>query len=210
MNLSLSRALLTVGFLSVAWVFGCSSSEPEADSGDDTHDELGLKKGPIDHAAIVESTTMMLAGTPTDEHLDPYNQEDPFAIRSDKYADTFARRLSQFDDYDGKRDWTPEQARGWVSRMSAGNYLVVDTSKPCDFANPHTYLEIERAQMLGTEHQTCGGRNPNEDVLDVTINFLVRGPRANPDDADGIHDGVGQATHKSVDTFPYLHEMNGI
>ena len=91
----------------------------------------------------------------------------------------------------------------------SANYLVVDTSKPCDFTDPHTYLEIERAQLTGRTHTTCGGRMPNEDALDVTLNFLVRGPAASAQDADAITDGVDQATKKSTDTFPYLADMNG-
>lgn len=112
--------------------------------------------------------------------------------------------------YDDRTDWKPEQAEAWVARMASGNYLVVDTSKPCDFARPHTYLEIERAKMMGREHTTCGGRMPNEDALDVTLSFLMRGPGASAEDPDAITDGVDQATKPSVDTFPYLAEMNGL
>jgi hypothetical protein len=174
-----------------------------------TEDDLRLRKGNVDHAAIVEATTMMLAGGPTDGILDPYNQEDPFAIRRSEYAPTFARRLASFDAYDGKTDWSEEQAAAWAERMSSANYLVVDTSKPCDYQNPHSYLEIERARLTGREHTTCGGRMPNEDALDVTLNFLVRGPAASANDPDAMHDGVEQATRQSTATFPYLAEMNG-
>ena len=86
----------------------------------------------------------------------------------------------------------------------------MDTSKPCDFDDPHTYLEIERAQLTGEEHQTCGGRMPNEDALDVTLAFLIGGPAASAQDSDAIRDGVDGATRASLPTFPYLAELNGL
>jgi hypothetical protein len=196
--------------LVAAW--GCTNNaedETTPDNGE-SEDQLILRKGSVDHAAIVEVTTMMLAGDPTSPQLDPYNQEDPFAIHASPYSQTFASRLAKFDAQDGTKDWKPEQAAAWVARVSSGNYVVVDTSKPCDFYHPHTYLEIERAQMTGREHATCGGRMPNEDALDVTLNFLVRGPAASADDEKALHDGVDQATKQASDTFPYLGEMNGI
>jgi hypothetical protein len=203
------KKLLVLALVSLAAANGCSS-EPPADGPDQSNDELILRKGSVDHAGIVEATTMMLAGEPLDHLLDPYNQEDPFAIGGGSYRDAFTTRLQNFDAYDGQTDWTDEQAAAWTARVSRGNYLVVDTSMPCDFANPRTYLEIERAQLTGIEHQTCGGRMPNEDALDVTMNFLARGPKASVDDDDALHDGVDAPTKWSSDTFPYLADPNGI
>jgi hypothetical protein len=196
---------------SLIMVAACAASEadPAGDS-PETEDELNLAKGNIDHAAIVESGTMMLAGGPLDGKLDSYNEEDPFAIRRASFEGTFAQRLAQFDAIDGKSDWQPDQINAWVSRMSTGNYQVIDTSKPCDWANPHTYLEIERATMTGREHTTCGGRMPNEDAMDVNMNFLVRGPAASVQGEGAISDGVDHATKPSTDTFPYLAELNGL
>lgn len=205
--------VLAAAVLALVALYGCTAPTDEAtdDEGpEQTEDELILRRGSVDHAAIVESTTMMLAGGPVDGLLDPYNQEDPFAIRGSRYVERFAQRLAMFDEQDGETNWTPEQARAWALRMSTGNYQVIDTTKPCDFANPHTYLEIERARFAGREHTTCGGRMPNEDALDVTVNFLIRGPGASVDDPEALHDGVEQATKESVPTFPYLAEMNGL
>lgn len=186
--------------------YGCSQEEP-ADEAAETNDEALLRKGSVDQAAIVESTTMMLASGPSSGELDPYNQQDPFRIQG-SFDRTFRSRLAQFDGIDGKTDWSAANATAWVTRMSTSNYLVVDTSKPCDWQNPHTYLEIERAQLAGRPHQTCGGRMPNEDAMDVTLNFLIRGPSASVADADAFHDGVQQATKQSTAEFPYLAEMN--
>ena len=203
-----------LSFAALVFVAACAANNDDttSDEGpDQTEDELILRKGSVDHAAIVESGTMQLASGPTDGHLDPYNWEDPFAIHPAAYADQLSSRLAQFDRWDQKTDWKPEQAQAWNRRMSTGNYQIIDTSKPCgDFANPHTYLEIERAQLTGREHTTCGGRQPNEDAMDVTLNFLIRGPAASDQDEGAITDGVDQATKKSEAAFPYLAEMNGL
>src|SRR5262249_41086816 len=144
-------------------VVACAAPSNDASSGDQNEDDLILRKGSVDHAGLVEAATMMLAGGPTDGLLDPYNEEDPFGIRGDSYAPTFSRRLAQFDAIDGNTDWPADQASAWTSRLAGGNYIIVDTSMPCDFDEPHTYLEIERAALTGKDHATCGGRMPNED-----------------------------------------------
>jgi hypothetical protein len=205
-----AKNLLALSALALVAAWGCTASSSGDDAAAGGEDALALRTGSVDHAAIVEVSTMMLAGGPLDGNLDPYNQEDPYAIHGAAYAQVFAHRLAQFDAYDGKTDWNAAQAASWVGRVAAGNYLVVDTSKPCDFASPHTYLEIERAHMTGRDHATCGGRMPNEDALDVTLNFLVRGPSASALDDAALHDGVDHATQQATDAFPYLAEMNGI
>jgi hypothetical protein len=199
---------------SLIMVAACAASEPDSESEGDgpaeTEDELILRRGSVDHSAIVESTTMQLAGGPLDGKLDSYNQEDPFAIRSGTYVGTYIERLRMFDRIDGKEDWTPAQLDAWTKRMSTANYLVVDLSKPCDFQNGGSYLEIERAALTGKEHTTCGGRMPNDDAMDITLNFLIRGPAASAEDDEALHDGVEQATKKSTAEFPYIAEMNGL
>ncbi len=206
-----SKNVLAAFLLSFVALYGCTAPSDEAEEeAEQSEDELALRRGSVDHAAIVEGTTMMLAGGPIDPILDPYNQEDPFTIRSAYFERTFARRLANFDAYDRQTDWTEDQARAWSARMASGNYQVVDVSKPCDFANPHTYLEIERAKLTGREHATCGGRMPNEDALDVTLNFLVRGPSASAEDEEALHDGVDAPTKWATPSFPFLAEMNGL
>lgn len=207
---------LPLALAATAFLSACSAETDEPLSEDTSEDGLILRRGSVDHAAIVEATTMMLvdgfatAAPPLDPSLDPYNQEDPFRIVAATYRASFAKNLARFDDYDRKKDWTAAQATAWANRMATGNYQVVDTQKPCNFASPHTYLEIERAALTGKPHATCGGRMPNEDALDVTVNFLIRGPGATEQDPGAIRDGVFSATKPAVPTFPYLAEMNGL
>jgi hypothetical protein len=201
----------------VVGTFACqSASDSEDDTADNTtEDEVIFVKGNADHAAIVESTTIMLVATPTiapplDPALDRYNVADPFDIGASGFRDVFKTNIEKFDALDGQEDWSAAQKTAWVARMASSNYVTIDTSLPCDFDDPRTYLEIERAELSGVAHSTCGGRMPNEDALDVTLNFLVRGPGASAEDEDALHDGVDSATKPSESTFPYLGEMNGL
>jgi len=213
----MSRANVALPLVLVGIVaLGACSAETEDVPDDTSEDELILRRGSVDHAAVVEATTMMLVdgfatvAPPLDPSLDPYNREDPFRIAPGAYRRAFATNLARFDAYDGKTDWTAAQASAWVERMATGNYQVVDTNKPCSFASPHTYLEVERAALTGKEHTTCGGRMPNEDALDVVVNFLIRGPGATEQDPEAIRDGVFEATKPAQPVFPYLAEMNGL
>lgn len=207
--------LLALAVVTLLTAYGCSASDEDdsAPSEAATEDQLQLFKGNVDNAGVVESTTMMLTQTlfapPLDGNLDDYNQADPFKIGAGPYKAAFAKNLLKFDNEDGKLDWSAAQTATWTTRMAAGNYIVVDTSKPCVYDAPHTYLEIERAQLTGKTYATCGGRMPNEDALDVTLNFLIRGPAASDRDPQAISDGVEQATKVATAAFPYLAEMNG-
>ncbi|MFO0668052.1 MAG: hypothetical protein U0235_00305 [Polyangiaceae bacterium] len=220
-----TKTFFALALLSLVAAYGCGQSSTSTDddatpSDGETEDKLILGHGRIDTAAVVESTTMMLVTDltgygflpvtpPVDVNLDPYNQSDPFAIAPGRFRDAFQKNLVKFDGIDGKSDWAADAASRWLDRMASGNYQIVDTSKPCDWNAPHTYLEIERATLLGQEHATCGGRMPNEDAMDVTLNFLIRGPAASATDEGAIRDGVDQATTKASAAFPYLAEMNG-
>src|SRR5262245_32161157 len=68
-----------LALVSLIAAYGCvtNSDDDKEDNGgaEQSQDELNLRRGSVDHAAIVESTTMMLAGGPTSPLLDPYNQE---------------------------------------------------------------------------------------------------------------------------------------
>ena len=198
--------LLSV-LLVAASVAGCSS-DAETTATPNEQDESLLHRGNVDTAAVVEATTIMLSGGPLSPSLDLYNRESPFAGHPADYAKTFALRLETFDAMDGTSDWTTTASTAWVRRVAGGNYLVLDTSKPCNYDAPHTYLEFERAHLRGRNHTTCGGRMPNEDALDVTMTFLVRGPGADPTGADAISDGVDEATQQATKAFPYLADVN--
>lgn len=196
-----SRLLLGAVLSLLACTYGCAAEEPaEDDVPEQSEDEISFGyTGRVDHAGIVESTTMMLKSD-----LDTYNRQDPFNINPALHAGTFRSNFISYDGIDGVKDWTADNLNRWVNRMSTGNYLVVDLSKKCAFGQP-SYLDIEREQMFGTPHTTCGGRTPSEDALDVTYNFLIRGK---PEKADDIGDGVDELHKAASPTFPYLAGPN--
>ncbi len=184
--------------------YGCAQEETESEV-EQTEDDLSVTElarsllytGRVDHAGIVESGTMLLRGF---GEMDVYNRQDPFNIAPGPHAVTLRENFLSYDAIDQRMDWTADNVARWVVRMSTGNYLVVDTSKPCTFGKA-SYLDIEREQMFGTPHTTCGGRTPPEDALDVTYNFLIRG---RPEKAADIGDGVDSLHKPAMTTFPYL------
>jgi hypothetical protein len=133
-------------------------------------------------------------------NIDAYNRQDPFRIKPAAFQAAFKANLAKFDAIDGKTDWTPENTTKWVTRMSAGNYLVVDTSKPCSFDKP-SYLDIEHEQTGGPRHTTCGGRTPAEDSFDTTVSWLVR---RTPETSEELTDGVDAPSKPVMKKFPYL------
>jgi len=110
--------------------------------------------------------------------------------------------LAFWDGLDGKTDW-PASADGAhpLTALILADYLVVDVTKP--YAEHGSFLEIELAARRGEAHQTCGGRAPNDDVMDTIFTLLV-----NAGNGPVIRDGVDQATRPASRAFPYLASSN--
>ena len=85
--------------------------------------------------------------------------------------------------------------------VAAKSYLVVDLTKP--YAEHGSYLEIELARLRGQDHQTCGGRALNDDVMDTIFTQMI-----NAGNGPVIRDGVDHASRPAGRTFPYLAEPN--
>jgi hypothetical protein len=138
------------------------------------------------------------------ELRDLYGLEDAFHLGKD-YQGAYRARLNAnlavFDRLDGQTDWPPRgDGAHPLTELLLADHLVVDVSQPS--AN-ESFLEIERAMLEGRAHATCGGRSPNDNVMDTLYTLLVnagRGPR--------IGDGVDRATKPAAGTFPYLAPPN--
>jgi hypothetical protein len=138
------------------------------------------------------------------ELRDLYNLEDAFYLGKD-YLGAYRARLNAnlavFDRLDGQTDWPIDETGAHpLTELLLADHLVVDVSKP-DAGD--SFLEIERAMLQGRPHATCGGRSPNDDVMDTLYTLLVnagRGPR--------IGDGVDRATAPATRTIPYLAPPN--
>jgi Domain of unknown function (DUF4331) len=139
------------------------------------------------------------------EIRDLYNMEDAFGL-APAYQGTYRARLNAnlafWDGLDGNQDW-PADADGAhpLTELLLADFLIVDVTKP--YAEQGSFLEIELAARGARAHQTCGGRAPNDDVMDTLFTLLVNagnGPR--------IRDGVDQATMPASRTFPFLASPN--
>ncbi|MET9793391.1 DUF4331 family protein [Streptomyces canus] len=138
------------------------------------------------------------------EIRDLYNEEDAFALRPDyveAYRARFNANLAFFDRLDGELVWPPDDhGTHPLTELLLADFLVVDISKP--FAEDSCF-EIETALLAGRPHTTCGGRAPNDDIVDTLYTLLVGGV-----DGPRISDGVDQATRPATRDFPYLVAPN--
>ena len=147
---------LAFGILSLFAVYGCQSDTQDAPA-PPSDDQLVGFAGSVDHAAIVEGTTVMLTTdqnlTVLDAALDTYNQEDPFRI-GPGFRETFAANLIKFDASDGKRDWTPAQSAIWIDRLS--------TSKGGTLSRPtqDEYMQLIRLFSTISENSSSGKASP--------------------------------------------------
>jgi hypothetical protein len=138
------------------------------------------------------------------ELRDLYNGEDAFDL-SPAYVGAYRARLNAnlpfFDRLDGRIDWAPDD-RGVhpLTEVLLADFLVVDTSKPF---SDGSFLEIERAVLAGRPHTTCGGRPPDDDIVDILYTLLVGGL-----DGPRISDGVDGPTQPATRSFPYLVSPN--
>jgi hypothetical protein len=138
------------------------------------------------------------------ELRDIYNLEDAFHMSKDyrgAYCARFNANLSIFDRFDEKLDWTlGEGGAHPLTELLLADYLVLDLAKPY---TEQSYFEIEWATLQGQPHKTCGGRSPNDDVMDTLATLLINANRG-----PCVSDGVDQATIRAARTFPYLAPAN--
>jgi len=133
---------------------------------------------------------------------DGYNVADTFDLgwlQQRHYRDLISLGIGAWDKFDGKEDWHLFSHQSDLSYTLVRDYLIVDTSKACS-VDTESYFEIEQAPL--GEHQTCGGRPPNADVIDTLVTLLVGGPATE----DRFGDGIDGVPRPAVDTFPYLVE----
>ena len=135
---------------------------------------------------------------------DLYSLEDPFHLGKD-YRGAYRARLNAnlraLDLLDGKGDWAAaEDGAHPLTDLILADHLIVDVSKP--YAED-SFFEIEQSTLARRPHTTCGGRSPNDDVMDTLYTLLIaadKGPR--------ISDGVHAATTPAGTAFPYLAPAN--
>ena len=139
------------------------------------------------------------------EIRDIYNMEDGFHLAS-SYLGAYRARLNAnlafWDSLDGETSWQLDgEGKHPLTDLFLVDFLVVDVEKP--YAESGSFLEIERARRSSRDHETCGGRALNDDVMDTFFTMIVNGG-----DGPVIRDGVDQATRPGSRTFPYLASPN--
>jgi hypothetical protein len=135
------------------------------------------------------------------EIRDLYNMEDGFQLENG-YLGAYRARLNAnlafWDGLDGKTDWpSNEEGSHPLTELVLADFLAVDVTKP--YADQGSFLEIERAVREGRAHETCGGRAPNDDVMDTLFTLMI-----NAGAGPVIRDGVDQSSRPASRSFPYL------
>ena len=140
------------------------------------------------------------------EIRDLFNMEDAFHL-ADGYLIAYRARLNAnlafWDSLDGNMDW-PADGDGVhpLTELVLADFLVVDVTKP--YVEQGSFLEIERAAPRGVPHETCGGRAPNDDVMDTLFTLLVNAGQRSGRSATASTSRRGQRRT----TFPYLSAPN--
>jgi hypothetical protein len=164
----------------------------------------------LEHAGRSEFKNFVLGDSRYDtvnrdiEIRDLFNAEDAFRLEP-YYLEAYRARvnanLARHDSLDGKTAW-PLSDRGEhpLTEFLLADFLVVDAAKPF---TEHSYLEIDRALIAGRPHTTCGGRPPNDDIVDAFLTLMISGV-----DGAAVSDGVDHAMKPATSTFPYLVAPN--
>lgn len=142
----------------------------------------------------------LVAGEGAADLRDQYNLDQPFRVaktNQQAYRDRLVKNIEYYDALDGKKAWT-DADRDLLANLLVEDFLLVDTTKPCTGS---TFLEIEKALVAHKPHQTCGGRLPDDDIMDVLFTLYIAGL-----DGERVRDGVDAPAKPASVTFPYLQE----
>ncbi len=183
---------------------GGGPSAPDASEG-------GFGLGQIDRAGRPLVSVLLVPGSLQDQYDDqPSFTTDLPRVLQDGVASRIAEldRLVLVDG--GQPDPVDWPDGGVLLPMLLGDTLFVDTALPCtgpDGGFVASYLDVEREAFLTPmyTHSTCGGRTPNEAVVDESLTLLVTGSRQG---GPQVVQGVAGPTRPATTTFPYLAPPN--
>jgi hypothetical protein len=153
----------------------------------------------LDRVGRPEITNVTMVAHPGDNDVrDLFNVDRPFGVNPVNFV-TYKNRIQKnilfYDNLDKKKDWVDADK---VATLLADDFLVVDIAKPC---NTPTFLEIEKSMLKNRPYTTCGGRKPNDDIMDTVFTLYIAGI-----DGARVRDGVDQPTTPVSAVFPYLAE----
>ncbi len=155
----------------------------------------------LDRIGRPEITNVSMVAHGDDEELrDAYNQLAPFSADVKDlapYRARLRRNIGFFDAIDQVEDW-PSQWVEVLADLLVQDYLLVDLSKPCGGSS---YFAIESSLLRTQRHTRCGGRLPQDDVMDRVFTLLINAGQGRP-----LRDGVDAPTPALPVDFPYLAE----
>ncbi len=158
----------------------------------------GAPRRRLDRVGRPEITNVSMAPRDEPDLRDRYNLDRTFqvpAAMKQLYQEKLAGNVAYYDTLDGRRDWQDGE-RTALAALLADDFLIVDLGKPCP---AHSFLEIESSILRRTPHQTCGGRRPDDDIMDTLFTLYVAGMNGEP-----VRDGVDHPAAAISERFPYL------
>jgi hypothetical protein len=194
-----------------AQVFIDATVDGSADAGDA---EGGFGLGQVDRAGRPLVALLLVPGAQQDDYnsQDSFEPSLPVALQNALQARLVELDTLALGDGGGDEvDWpVPDGGQHPLLGMFASDTLLVDTARPCagDAGFVASYFDIERELYLGGMaldagvHTTCGGRSPNENVVDETLTLIVTAGRV------PVSDGVDAATNPATTQFPYFAKPN--
>jgi hypothetical protein len=213
--LDLTSAALAFAVLAV----GCSGKPKEqplvvrvpsgSDAGDQGADAAGgFGLGQVDRAARPLVAVLLIPPSLEND----YNAVSTFDTPLPRtLSDAISSHLQALDTIalgDGGPDpvdWPVDAGAHPLAGMLDQDMLLVDIALPCtspDGGFVASYLDIEREIFLSQAgHTTCGGRTPNEDVVDSMLRLLVTADR---DGGPQVTQGIAGPSKPAMTRFPYL------
>jgi hypothetical protein len=165
----------------------------------------GFGLGQVDRAGRPLVTVLLIPGVRQDD----YNAAPTFDMPlSRTLQDALGSRLAALDTIvlaDGGSDppdWVSDGGVHPLQPVLALDALLVDTSLPStspDGGFATSYFDIEREALFSDAgHRTCGGRTPNDPVVDTTLTLLVTRDRT------PITQGIAGPAKPATTQFPYF------
>lgn len=155
----------------------------------------------LDRVGRPEITNVTLVARGGEDVRDEYNLESPFEVNlhnRQKYFSKIIDNLEYYDQLDNQQDWSRPEIEDLASIL-VDDYLVLDLTKPC--TERTGFLAIELAILKGQAHDSCGGRQLNDDIMDTLYSTYI-----NHNLGEAIGDGVDKPYKKIANSFPYLRK----
>ena len=152
----------------------------------------------LDRIGRPEITNVTLIHRGSDEDIrDAMNQQPAFGFSETVLEKKRARlndAIAYYDALDGQTDWTAEAA-GSLTELLLDDFLLLDLSMPCD---GDQFFQIERSLLDGKSPRSCGGRKPEDDLIDRLYSLYIANDRV------AIGDGVDAPQTPTSPVFPHL------